>query len=225
MSTVQGRSQACSFSSKRSRAGAIAGVPVAIGVTRLLRALTTNALAYRRSDRTAPSTNAKEQQMFRHHHQVITGIALALALALATVAPSVASARYVPDPPPATSQPQAQPAVDLRSPDARDAANSAVRAIQGQGARSRDATNPAVRAINAQGVRVAHELAARDSLTASPPPPLVITVPRPNGFEWGDAGIGAAAGLALTMIALGGALAVSRYRGHRTRDTTPALTN
>jgi hypothetical protein len=205
MSTIQSRSQACSFSSKRSRAGAIAGVPVAVKVTRLLRALTTNALAYRRSDRTAPSTNMKEQQMFRHHHQVITGIALALALA--TVAPSVATARYVPDPPPATSQPQAQPAVDLRSPNARDAAN------------------PAARAINAQGVRVAHELGARDSLTASPPPPLVITVPRPNGFEWGDAGIGAAAGLALTMIALGGVLAVSRYRGHRTRDTTPALTN
>ena len=156
-------------------------------------------------------------------HRIGTGIALALALA--AVAPSAASARYAQDPPPAASHPQAQPAVDLRSPDARDAANRAVRAIQGQRARSRDAANPAVRAINAQGVRVAHGLAARDGLTASPPPPLVITASRPDGFAWGDAGIGAAAGLVLTMLALGGALAVSRYRGHRTRDTTPALTN
>ena len=161
--------------------------------------------------------------MFRHHGLFITGIAFALALA--AVAPSAASARYAQDPPPAASQPQAQPAVDLRSPDARDAANRAVRAIQGQRARSRDAANPAVRVINAQGVRVAHELAARDGLTASPPPPLLITVLRPNGFDWGDAGIGAAAGLVLIMVALGGTLAVTRHRGHRTRDTTPALTN
>ena len=69
--------------------------------------------------------------MFRHHRLFITGIAFALALA--AVAPSAASARYAQDPPPAASQPQAQPAVDLRSPDARDAANRAVRAIQGQG--------------------------------------------------------------------------------------------
>ena len=47
--------------------------------------------------------------MFRHHHQVITGVTLALALA--TVAPSVASARYVPEPPPATSQTQAPAAI------------------------------------------------------------------------------------------------------------------
>ena len=138
--------------------------------------------------------------MFRHHYQ--TGIALALALAAAV--PSAASARYAQDPPPATSQTQAPPAVNPYS---------------------RDAANPAVRAINAQGVRVAHELAARDSLTASPPPPLIITVPRPNGFDWGDAGIGAAGGLALSMIALGGTLAVSRHRGRRPRHTTTALTN
>ena len=178
-------------------------------------------------------------------HRIGTGVALALALA-ASAAPASArpfdlnaNGSEVPAgsasmpaaseptgvPPPAARQTQAQPAVDLRSPDARDAANPAVRAIQGKGAQSRDAANPAVRTINAQGVRVAHELAARDSLTTSPPPPLIITVPRPSGFDWGDAGIGAAGGLALTMIALGGTLTVSRHRGRRTRHTTTALTN
>jgi hypothetical protein len=42
----------------------------------------------------------------------------------------------------------------------------------------------------------------------------------PSGFDWGDAGIGAAGGLALAMIGLGGALVVSQ-RPRRSRQTTP----
>ena len=42
----------------------------------------------------------------------------------------------------------------------------------------------------------------------------------PNGFDWGDAGIGAAGGLALAMIGLGGALVVSQ-RPRRNRRTIP----
>ena len=37
----------------------------------------------------------------------------------------------------------------------------------------------------------------------------------PSGFDWGDAGIGAAGGFALAMIGLGGALAVSQRRSSR----------
>jgi hypothetical protein len=37
----------------------------------------------------------------------------------------------------------------------------------------------------------------------------------PSGFDWGDAAIGAAGGLALSLIAVGGALVVSQRRGHR----------
>jgi hypothetical protein len=43
----------------------------------------------------------------------------------------------------------------------------------------------------------------------------------PNGFDWGDAGIGAVGGLALAMIGLGGALAVSQRRPRGNRQTTP----
>jgi hypothetical protein len=40
----------------------------------------------------------------------------------------------------------------------------------------------------------------------------------PNGgFDWGDAGIGAAGGVALSMIGLGGVLAVSQRRTRRSR--------
>jgi hypothetical protein len=42
----------------------------------------------------------------------------------------------------------------------------------------------------------------------------------PSGFAWGDAGIGAAGGLALATIGLGGALIVSQ-RPRRSRQTTP----
>jgi hypothetical protein len=36
-----------------------------------------------------------------------------------------------------------------------------------------------------------------------------------SGFDWGDAAIGAAAGLALTLLVIGGAIAVSRRRSLR----------
>ena len=47
-------------------------------------------------------------------------------------------------------------------------------------------------------------------------PPAVARVQAPqSGFDWGDAGIGAA-GLALSVIGLGGAFAVSQRRSRRT---------
>lgn len=45
-----------------------------------------------------------------------------------------------------------------------------------------------------------------------------------SGFDWGDAGIGAAAGFMLAMLGLGGGLVISRQRPQRTRRTT-ALPN
>ena len=130
--------------------------------------------------------------MFRHHRHISTTVALVVALA---AAPSAASARpFQPISRPATSQTQAASAVN---PHARDAAN------------------PAARAIQAQAARVAHQLAARDALAGrailSPPPPLTVTVFQPDGFDWGDAGIGAGATLALTLILLGSTL----YLTHR----------
>jgi hypothetical protein len=48
-------------------------------------------------------------------------------------------------------------------------------------------------------------------------PQAVVRVQTPKtGFDWGDAGIGAAGGLAITIIGVGGALAVSQRRSRRT---------
>jgi hypothetical protein len=51
---------------------------------------------------------------------------------------------------------------------------------------------------------------------ASPQPaPQIVRVTDSTGFDWGDAGIGAAAGVGLSMFAIGGALVITQRRGHR----------
>jgi hypothetical protein len=69
----------------------------------------------------------------------------------------------------------------------------------------------------------AHSLSptAATSATTGVSPTIVRVTAPSRGFDWGDAGIGAAGGFALSMIAIGGVLAVSQ---HRTRSS-PALTN
>ena len=106
---------------------------------------------------------------------------------------------------------------------------------------SKDTANAPSPVVRAAGARVAHQLAARDAVrhsaivSTSPHsevidnggygpaniPPVVLGVTAgSSGFDWGDAGIGAAGGIALAMIALGGTLAVSRRRTRRGRHAT-----
>ncbi len=55
-------------------------------------------------------------------------------------------------------------------------------------------------------------------------PPTIVRVNASNGgFDWGDAGIGAGAAFALSMIGLGGTLVASQRRGRRTHG--PAQTS
>ena len=57
---------------------------------------------------------------------------------------------------------------------------------------------------------------AGGDFSAPAAPPVVARVQAPqSGFDWGDAGIGAA-GLALSVIGIGGAFAVSQRRSRRT---------
>lgn len=60
----------------------------------------------------------------------------------------------------------------------------------------------------------------RVTTPASAPQPVVRITTPPNGFAWGDAGIGAAGGLALAMLGVGGALVITHQRPRRTRHTT-----
>jgi hypothetical protein len=53
--------------------------------------------------------------------------------------------------------------------------------------------------------------------------PVVVQVTTPKaGFDWGDAGIGAAAALGLSMIALAAALTISQRRARRTSQPPQA---
>ena len=58
--------------------------------------------------------------------------------------------------------------------------------------------------------------------TASQPVVQVVRVVAPGGFDWGDAGIGAAGGLGLSMLGVAGSLAVTRRRGRRTTRSATA---
>jgi hypothetical protein len=96
---------------------------------------------------------------------------------------------------------------DLRSPDARDAAREA-RPVTGP---SQDLRSPDARD------------AARDLPRVVVSPPLVEVREAPSGgFDWGDAGIGAAGMLGLFSIAAGSALLVT---GRRRRGALRAATH
>ena len=106
---------------------------------------------------------------------------------------------------------------------------------------SKHSTTAASPFVKAASARVAHQLAARDAgrdsaIASTSPhsevidnggygpmniPPVVVGVTAgSSGFDWGDAAIGAAAGIALSMIALGATLAVSQRRTRRATALT-----
>jgi hypothetical protein len=114
---------------------------------------------------------------------------------------------------PATAAAQGQ---DLRSPDTRDAA-AAAQAQSYQDLRSPDARD----AGRTPDIRVTQDLRSPDARDAGRPP---VEVPTPvveirevpgSGFDWGDAGIGAAGMLALFSLAAGLALMVVGRRRRR----------
>jgi hypothetical protein len=64
-------------------------------------------------------------------------------------------------------------------------------------------------------LRAANDIDVPAARNARTPQAVVRAHVPQSGFDWGDAGIGAAGGLALSMIAVGGAFAVSQRRSRR----------
>lgn len=58
-------------------------------------------------------------------------------------------------------------------------------------------------------------VAPAPSHLGSGPVAVRVTTQR-SGFDWGDAGVGAAGGFALSLVGLGGALTISQNRARRT---------
>jgi hypothetical protein len=63
---------------------------------------------------------------------------------------------------------------------------------------------------------------AAATTTPSPQPAVqIVRVSAPGGFEWGDAGIGAAGALGLSMLAVGGGLVIAGRRRRTTGTSDP----
>lgn len=119
----------------------------------------------------------------------------------------------------------AQEAQDLRSPDAKDAARAAQGVVTGP---SQDLRPPDVRDGAEGRGPYAHDQgpyvldrsygspdaadAARDLPPVQIPAPVVEVADSPGGFDWSDAGIGAAGTLGLLSIVVGSALLAGRRR-------------
>jgi hypothetical protein len=88
------------------------------------------------------------------------------------------------------------PRQDLRMPDTRDAA---------EGRTTRNASKPVFQDLSAPDTRDA----AAPRNTGSP----VIQVTSSAGFDWGDAGIGAAGAAGLLAVSLAGAMTLRRRHG------------
>jgi hypothetical protein len=135
--------------------------------------------------------------------QLITTAALVAACAVPTTAAAQRQDLRSPDARDAAAAALAQRYQDLRSPDARDAARTSDQ-VAYQDLRSPDARD-----------------AGREPTSTPVPEPVVEIreVPQP-GFDWGDAGIGAAGILAMVSIAAGLLLLVGGRR--RRRGVQPA---
>ena len=149
--------------------------------------------------------------------QLITTAALVAACAVPTTAAAQGQDLRSPDTRDAATAAEQQSYQDLRSPDARDA-TSVSESPQYSDLRSPDARD----AASPQEPRQYSDLRSPDARDAGRPPaqiPTQIVEIREapgSGFDWGDAGIGAAGMFALFSIAAGVALTVSsrRRRGY-----------
>ena len=114
----------------------------------------------------------------------------------------------------AVAAPVAVAGQDFRSPDAVDAANAAhlrVHSQQRQDARTPDARDAAD---------------GRGTFTAPSVTVVKVSDPSqagPSGLDWGDAGIGAGATLAIVLLGVGGSLMVTHRRHGAARRGSAAI--
>jgi hypothetical protein len=127
-------------------------------------------------------------------HRFTTTTAAAIAIALSAAAPAIAQDLRTPDAVDAASKPKGTQAQDLRTPDAIDASRPRTPTTDLRSPDAIDAANP--------------------QTAPSPERVRIVEVPA-TGFAWGDAGIGAAAMLALVLVGMGVAMAGLHRRGRR----------
>jgi len=151
--------------------------------------------------------------MLRRSH-ILTAVAV---LAMCVVPGFAYGMPDQPAPPPSSiAQSEGQAYQDLRSPDARDAKTVPAPQV------AQDLRSPDARDAKTEPVpQVAQDLRSPDArdagLPEAPTPDTTVEIREVpgNGFDWGDAGIGAAGILAMLSIAGGLALMVTTRRRRR----------
>jgi hypothetical protein len=131
-----------------------------------------------------------------------TGITILAVLATSAIAVPIAAARPIENTQP-TAAPVAntQPSVDLRSPDARDAALAATSVPNAT-------TEPVVR----PGLGTFRPGPASGLSAATAPVTRQEAAPDSPGFDWGDAGVGAVGALSLLGLSAGTVVLARRTR-------------
>ena len=141
------------------------------------------------------------------HRRITTAVALTTAAIAA--APGAAGAYFGNDlnPTPATP-PSVSTNVDLRSPDARDAT---------RGDSISQTPSVDLRAPDTRDVAI-----GRGPQVVVTPPVVHYVSDAGDGFNWGDAGIGAGGAIALVLLATGGVMLVTHRRGEHIRSSGPS---
>ena len=161
--------------------------------------------------------------MFRHHRRLAAPIALALALAAAA---------------PAAARPELEPTAGTANPSV-PVNTSLCSEVCGAGgyvaadAGGNFAHNPTAGSVAQAGAGYGYGSSPTASTGSTSPRSEVVSaggygnpnvratvvrvVPSGDGFDWGDAGIGAGGALALMTLAIGGALGASSIRRRGTR--------
>lgn len=107
------------------------------------------------------------------------------------------------------------------SPDAKDAASATkAQVTQNQDNRSPDAANPFEPPVDMRSPDVRYGDPSDDAVPAPAQVPVRIIEVQSSGFEWGDAGIGAAGMLALVLVGVGVVMAGMHRRGRRSPIAT-----
>ena len=162
--------------------------------------------------------------MLRRNHLIVTAALVAVCAVPATASAGVTGG--VTPPPSSIAAGEGDTYQDLRSPDAKDAAREAG-TVSGpsQDLRSPDAVDAAAQRgvySNRGPYVLGREYGSPDAVDAGrdlPPvqiPAPVVQVDEPSGgFDWGDAGIGAAGMLGLFSIAAGSSLLLMGRRRRR----------
>lgn len=163
--------------------------------------------------------------------------ALALTLVISATAATAATARPTLEPIPAGQTQVASPRPEVHANPDEQGPQTGEAGIPPILRRATRSQRPAIRQAQQQEAqRLAYhqsksakysnaENNAYANSTTTSAPHTVHVVSHNGGFDWGDAGVGAAGGLGLAMLGVGGAFAVSQQRRTRRPKGSTAITS